>query len=393
MDQEQLCHPQELYQRLRRDHGPVAPILLDGGVPAWLVLGYRELQRVTSDPKRFARDSRRWPAWEHIPPDWPHIPHAGYRPTILFTEGPEHQRRAEAMFDALASVDPFELHARCERVADALIDGFTGSGRADLMADYASQVPLRVVTGLFGLDAAESDALRRDLTLTGSAANDAVAALQRVEARMTALVQRIRTGFEPGIPWQMAAHPAALTDEEIVNDLIGTAYASQQGTSDWIGNALWLMLTDERFAITMSGGRRSVGQALNEVLWEGPPVPNFIGRWAAEDTVLGGQRIRKGDCLVLGLAAANSDPDIRPAFDAGVSGNQAHMAFSHGEHGCPKPAQEIAETIAATAIEVLIDRLPDVTLAVPPEEVQWLNSVMIRGVVALPVTFTPAPPR
>ncbi|WP_432587403.1 cytochrome P450 [Streptomyces sp. HD1123-B1] len=383
--------PDELYRQLRRDHGPVAPILLDGDVPAWLVLGYRELHRVTSDPKVFARDSRRWHAWDRIPADWPLMTFVGYRPTMLFTEGAEHQRRSDAMFDALSSVDQFELRSGCERLADELIDTFAGSGRADLMAEYAGQLPLRVVTRLFGLDASESAALQRDMLDLANGSADQAAAYQRMYDRMAALVAKVRVNPSPGIPERLAAHPAGLTDEEIVNDLIGTVYASHQPTADWIGNALRLMLTDERFAVTMAGGRRSVGQALNEVLWEDTPVPNFIGRWAAEDTTLGGRHIRKGDCLVLGFAAANADPNVRPDFRAGASGNQAHMAFSHGEHGCPEPARDLAEVIAMAAIEVLIDRLPDVTLTVAAEKLEWRSSALMRGVAAIPVTFTPAP--
>ncbi|MDW6061156.1 hypothetical protein SAZ11_27940 [Streptomyces sp. FXJ1.4098] len=41
---------EDLYRRLRRDHGPVVPVLLDGQIPVWMVLGYRELVRVTTDP-------------------------------------------------------------------------------------------------------------------------------------------------------------------------------------------------------------------------------------------------------------------------------------------------------------------------------------------------------
>ncbi|GAA2373572.1 cytochrome P450 [Streptomyces cuspidosporus] len=393
MHTEQLqTDPAELYQRLRREHGPVAPVLLDNDIPAWYVLGYRELHRVTSDPSLFARDSRRWHAWDYIPADWPLMPFVGYRPTMLFAEGAEHQRRAEAMYDALASVDQFELRAESERVADELIDAFAPSGHAELITDYVSQVPMRVVTRLFGLDPAVAAAIQRDTVEMVSATEGTMAAYQRVHDRMVALVAEVRgdPGM-PGIPARMAEHPAGLTDEEIVNDLIGTVYASHQSTTDWIGNALRLMLTDERFAVTLAGGRRSVGQALNEVLWEDTPVPSFIGRWAAEDTVLGGQRIKKGDCLVLGLAAANADPSIRPDFQAGAAGNQAHMSFSYGEHGCPVPARELAEVISMTAIEVLLDRLPDVALAVPAEELEWRTSVWFRGVRALPVEFTPAP--
>jgi cytochrome P450 len=86
-------------------------------------------------------------------------------------------------------------------------------------------------------------------------------------------------------------------------------------------------------------------QALNEVLWEDTPTQNFPGRFAVHDLRLGGRQIRKGDLLILGLAAANHDPLVRPEPQT-LTGNQAYMSFSNGEHGCPYAAQEIAKVIA-----------------------------------------------
>jgi cytochrome P450 len=281
-----------------------------------------------------------------------------------------------------------EISASERMRASAMAACANAAGRVQARA--TSQLPLRVVTRLYGLDTLESAALQNDIVELANESADTLAAYQRMHNRMAALVADVRRVPVPGIPAVMASHPAGLTDDEIVNDLIGVVYASHQPTTDWIGNALRLMLTDERFTITMAGGRASVGRALNEVLWEDTPVPNFIGRWAAEDTLLGGQHIRKGDCLVLGLAAANADPSIRPGSWAGSTGNQAHMAFSHGEHGCPEPARELAEVMSMTAIEVLIDRLPDVTLTIPPTELEWRSSALMHGVGAIPVQFSPA---
>ncbi|MFD7505198.1 cytochrome P450 [Streptomyces sp. NPDC059850] len=380
--------PDELYRKLRREHGPVVPVLLEPDIPVWLVLGYRELLRVTTDPNLFARDSRRWHSWDRVPADWELMTFVAYRPTMLFSEGAEHERRSEAIIESMESVDPSELRAQCERVADALIDVFAGSGRADLMAEYASQIPLRVLNPMYGLD--DDPALTQEMVdlVSGKAGP---AAFDRLTNRMVALLEHARAN--PGasnIASVLAHHPAGLNDEEIINDLLGNVYAAHQPTTDLIGNALRLMLTDERFAVTMAGGRRSVGQALNEVLWEATPVPNWVGRWASEDTMFAGRHIRKGDCVMLGLAAANADPDVRPDFRAGASGNQAHMSFSHGPHGCPRAARELAENIAMAAIEVLIDRLPDVALSVTPDELQWRSALMMRGVSSIPVDFTPA---
>lgn len=52
--------PAGLYARIKREYGPVAPVLLDGDLPAWFVCGYREVHQVTSDSQLFARDTRRW---------------------------------------------------------------------------------------------------------------------------------------------------------------------------------------------------------------------------------------------------------------------------------------------------------------------------------------------
>jgi cytochrome P450 len=158
-----------------------------------------------------------------------------------------------------------------------------------------------------------------------------------------------------------------------------------------MGNTLRLMLTDDRFAASLSGGRRSVGQAMNEVLWADTPAQNFAGRFATRDIQIGAARIQTGDLLVLGLAAANADPQVRPDAQALAEGNNAYLSFSHGEHRCPYPAQEIAESIARAGVEVLLDRLPDVRLAVPDDALVWRRSAWLRGLSALPVEFTPTP--
>jgi cytochrome P450 len=66
------------------------------------------------------------------------------------------------------------------------------------------------------------------------------------------------------------------------------------------------------------------------------------------------------------------------------------MSFAHGEHSCPFAAPEIAQIIARTAVEVLLDRAPDTELAVPAEDLRWRPSAWMRGLYSLPVTFTPA---
>jgi cytochrome P450 len=384
--------PSQLYRTLRREHGSVAPVLLDGGIPAWLVLGYAEVGHVTAHDELFARDSRRWNQWPNIPPDWPLLPFVGHQPSVLFTEGAEHQRRAGVISEALEAADQFELAHWSRRIAGQLIDHFAGAGRAELMATYAHALPMRAAVQLCGMpaDGSETEELVRDLRISLDAreGDDPVSAYGRVQERIQILVKEKRAAPGPDVTSRMLAHPAGLTDEELVQDLITIIAAAQQPTANWIGNTLRLLLTDDRFALNVSGGRLSVGQALNEVLWLDTPTQNFIGRWAVRDTRLGGRDIRAGDCVVLGLAAANTDPQIWPEGHIGAE-NSAHLSFGNGEHRCPYPAPLLADVIARTAVETLLERLPDVVLGAEPEELTWRPSVWMRGLTALPVRFTP----
>ncbi|MGW4032049.1 cytochrome P450 [Streptomyces sp. NPDC004838] len=384
--------PSELYRSMRRKHGAVAPVLLDGGIPAWLVLGYAEVSYVTGHDDLFARDSRRWNQWESIPADWPLMPFVGYQPSVLFTEGPEHQRRAGVITEALEDVDQFELGHWSRRIAHQLIDRFGGGGRGELMSSYAHALPMRAAVQMCGMpaDGADTEDLVRDLRISLDAheGDDPVSAYGRVQERIQRLVKEKRAAPGPDVTSRMLGHPARLTDDELVQDLITVIAAAQQPTANWIGNTLRLLLTDDRFALNVSGGRLSVGQALNEVLWLETPTQNFIGRWAVRDTQLAGRRIRAGDCVVLGLAAANTDPQIWPEGHIGAE-NSAHLSFGNGEHRCPYPAPLLADVIARTAIETLLERLPDVVLAVEPRELTWRPSLWMRGLASLPVRFTP----
>ncbi|HEY1700648.1 MAG TPA: cytochrome P450 [Trebonia sp.] len=381
--------PAGIYREMRDEYGAVAPVLLDGDVPAWFVLAYREVLHVTGNPQLFGRDSRRWNLRDQVPADWALAPFVAWAPSVLHAEGSEHQRRAGAIGDALDEIDRTELARLCERTADQLIDEFAGDGRADLVRQYAQRIPITVIARLYGIPEDDIPALVSDIEAAGTEGEEAVAAHGRAIGRIGMLIKQRRDQPGAGLPARLIRHPAALSDEELTMDMHMIMVGAQQPTADWIGNTLRLMLTDEGFSLTLQGGRGDAARALTEVLWKDTPIQNLVGRWAVQECDLGGHRIGRGDMLVLGLAAANADPQVQPAFagDAGV--NRAHMSFAHGEHSCPYAAPEIAELMARTAIEVLLDRVPDTELALPASELRWRPSAWMRGLYSLPVAFTP----
>jgi cytochrome P450 len=383
--------PVEIHARIRREHGRIAPVLLFGDVPAWLVLAYRETHHVTGNPHVFSRDSRLWNLWDEIPADWPLLPLMAPNASLLYVSDSEHLRRSGAVGDALDATDRIELSRTCERAADQLINAFAGDGKADLIADYAQQLPIMVLSRLFGVPEAQVTGMTADiLTLSTSADAGSMTATRRIMDRMAELIKHNRANPGTALAGRLVRHPAGLTDDELTMDMFVMISFGQAPTSDWIGNALRLMLIDDYFSLTLQGGRSSIDQALNEVLWKDTPLQQVFGRWLTQDYELAGQRLRKGDMLLLGLASANADPHVRPGSLSNVGANRAHMSFGHGEHGCPVGAPEIAEVIARTAVEVLLDRIPDVGLAVPADTLRWKQTAIMRGLESLPVTFTPA---
>ncbi|MEU8944716.1 cytochrome P450 [Streptomyces sp. NPDC048489] len=384
--------PAELYREMRRDHGSVASVVLDGDIPAWLVLGYRELHQVTGDPVLFSRDSDLWNQWDRIPDDWPLLPMIGRKqPSILYTVGERHRERAAMISEALEAVDPFELRSHAERFADGLIDAACAKGEIDLVGDYAALLPVRVLATLYGFSEEQGPGLVTALNDMINGRAGALAGQQHLAGSMARLLADRKADPANDVVSRMLADTSGFTDEEIIQDLMVMMAAGHQPTADWIGNSLRLMLTDERFAASLFGGRNSVAEAMNEVLWEDTPTQNVAGRWASRDTQLGGHRVRAGDLLLLGLQGANSDPQVRTDGSALTGGNNAHFSFGHGEHRCPFPAQEVAEVIARTGIEVVLDRLPDIDLAVPAASLTRRPSPWLRGLTELPVRFTPVP--
>jgi cytochrome P450 len=151
-----------------------------------------------------------------------------------------------------------------------------------------------------------------------------------------------------------------------------------------------MVFTHPRFHGSVRGGRMTLPSAVEQMLWDEPPIFVCPGGFAAYDMELGGHSIRQGDVLLLGIAAANSDPAIRPQPGEVMHGNRSHLSFTCGPHECP--GQDVGRAISGTGIEVLLKRLPDIRLTVDPDQLTWSASTWSRHLDALPVDFTPREP-
>ncbi|MFH9424236.1 cytochrome P450 [Streptomyces sp. NPDC017529] len=381
--------PHRLYEKLRQEHGPVAPVLLPGDVRAWLVLGHQENLDVLRNPLLFSADSRRWNV--RLAPDSPLLPITAYQPVIAFADGDEHARLRSAVTDSLARINRHGNRRYVVRYTDRLLHAFAAAGRADLVTDFAEKLPILVLSRQFGIP--EQDALPlgeavRDMVRPSETA---LKSNQIVVETMQELIRRKKDTPGDDLASWLLRHEAGLSDDEVLQHLRHALVAANENTANLMANTLRMVLTDRRFRGNLAGGQMTLPDALDQVMWDHPPLALVPNRWATGDTVLGGRQINGGDMVMLGLAAGNRDPAVRPDLSTPVHGNRSHLAFGQGPHECP--GMDIGRAIADTAIDTLLARLPDVTLAVPESELSVTTSLVSSRLNTLPVHFTPQRPK
>ncbi|GAA3773500.1 cytochrome P450 [Streptomyces chiangmaiensis] len=382
-----------LYEKMRAEHGAVAPALLHDDVPIWVVLGHSENLHMVRSPARFTRDSRVWaPLMSgEIKPDHPLSPHFAWQPICSHVEGDEHVRLRGAVTGAVSTIDYRGLRRSINRATQTLVNRFCEAGRADLVGQFADHLPMAVMCAVLGMADEYNDRIvhaARDM-LKGT--ETAIASNQYIVDALTRLTARRRAQPEDDFTSHLISHPATLTDSEIREHLRVVLIAAYEATANLLANVLRVILTDPRFRAQLNGGQMTVPEAVEQSLWDEPPFSSILGYFAKQDTELGGQRIRKGDGLLLGIAPGNVDPRVRPDLSANMQGNRSHLAFGGGPHECP--GQDIGRAIADTGIDALLMRLPDIRLDCAEDELQWTGSLASRHLVELPVRFEPRPPQ
>ena len=180
-----------------------------------------------------------------------------------------------------------------------------------------------------------------------------------------------------------------LSEDELVSNAILLLFAGHETTTNLIGNGMYWLLRHPAEYERLRDDPALVGSAIEEMLrYDGPSSAGV--RIAAEELELHGTRIGKGDRIFFMLNAANRDPRQFPdpeRFDVTRHPNR-HLAFGHGIHFCL--GAPLARLEGQIAVASLLRRLPD--LALVNERGDWNDSLVLRGLRSLPLTFRPTSP-
>ena len=161
--------------------------------------------------------------------------------------------------------------------------------------------------------------------------------------------------------------------------------AGHETTVNLIANGMLTLLLNPAAQARLRTDRSLLPAAVEEILRHTSPVNHALPRYTTEPVSIAGVEIPAQQVVILSLSSANRDESRFPSpgsFDVDRD-TGGHLAFGHGIHYCV--GAPLARLEAEIAFGGLLDRFPDLTLAVPPSELRWRPSTLIRGLETLPV--------
>ena len=286
-------------------------------------------------------------------------------------------------------------------IAHELIDRFVDRGEADLVRDFTSRYPFLVITRLLGLPRhSEEEVKRWGLAMLDIQANHeyAVQCSHEFMAFVDPILQQRRVDPGNDLISTLATTEVEgqrLTDEEIFNFLRLLFPAGADTTYLGLGSTILTLLRHpDQLAYVREDPASRAREAAEEAIRLDPPTA-WIPRVNPRDVVWHDVPIPAGAPMFLGIMAANRDPAVYEdpdRFDVRRHPTTV-MTFGYGLHFCL--GAHLARAELETALQVVLERLPDLRLADgadgsdggEPVRITGTIHHLLRGPNRLPVRF------
>lgn len=358
----------------------------DGEGTVWLVTRHAEARACLADP-RLSHDRRNSADRSGGPED---------HGDLLGKDPPDHSRLRHLVSPILSPGATERLRPRVIETCNALIDDFAGRGEADLVADYSWPIPWAVIHDYYGIPEDQRMEVSRcidrflvagytEAPYGGGPATDELMDYVRdlIAYKRAHRGEDVTTVMIEGLE-----HGTIHSELELEGMLYVLLGAGQVSTGPLIASAALRLLEQPDELAKLVTGRLPWKIVVEESLRFDAPVQTSVSRWALEDITLAGTTMKKGDTVVVSLAAANRDPDrFADADRFAVNEWRSHLAFGHGIHLCV--GAPLARLEGEVALELLFSRLPDLRLARPADELAWTLGPKLRSPREVPVLFVP----
>ncbi len=375
--------PMGLFARLRESR-PVAPGRMPDFGRVWIITRYADVRAALTDPRLANK------------------PHGGSMPggvagvhALLNIDPPDHTRLRRLMQRAFTPRRAAQLRPRTTEIAASLLDELTAGGDViDLLGGYARPLPITVISELLGVPETDRGWIWVTVTDYGKGGEELQRVPEELGAYFTGLITAKRA--KPGSDLLSAlvlAHDnagqdgaeAALTTTELLSAAYHLVMAGFDTTVNLIASGTLALLTHPEEMTRLRQDPALLPAAVEELLRFTNPVNHVTPRFATEDLPIGDVVIPAGEPVLIATSSADRDPAQFPDPDRLDIGRDSgsHVAFGHGIHYCL--GAPLARMEAEVALGALLTRFPEMSLAVPPEELRWRPVSLMNGLESLPV--------
>jgi cytochrome P450 len=390
-----LENPFAIYALLRTVR-PVMRMPISGwnGPGVWFLTRHADVEAVLRDP-RFSVDRLRAPFIRENLERLPAFIQQGAQAlrSMLVMDPPDHTRVRKLVNKAFT---PRRIAALRQRIAD-IVDELLAPVRdaMDVIDVLAAPLPAIVIAELLGVppeDHRRFKAWAADIVASigqprfgAAAGNRGTPAMQQLFAYLSEIIAARRLAPRDDLISAMVLaqeEEDALTDAELLATSNLLLIAGHETTTNLIGNGLLALLREPDQLARLRGDLGLLPTAIEELLRYDGPVQATL-RVPREDVELGGQAIEAGSLLLVGIGAANHDPDVftePERLDVGREPNP-HLAFGFGAHFCL--GAPLARLEGEIAFRALLERFPRLELAT--ETPSYRPNPVLRGLTALPV--------
>ncbi len=380
LDPEYIKDPVPVWTSLR-EQCPIART--ERRQASWLPVDYDDVRDFAADTDLFSSADPiviSNPSPDAPPPNAPPIT----------SDPPEHFEARRLILPAFSPKATAAHEPYTRDLCRRLLDGFRGHGRVDAAADYAQQIPPRVIAHLLGVNEERSADFTHwvrcalELGMSDPPLRDW--AREQIFGFFSEEVAARRA--QPGsdfISEMITAEidGAPITDHQLVGTCNLLLVAGIDTTWSSIGSAIWHLATHSHDRRRLVEEPDLISVAVEELLRAYSPVT--MARLVTRDEDFKGCPMKAGDTIIMNFPAANRDPKVFPEPDQVIidRAENRHVAFGVGIHRCA--GSNLARMEMKVAIEEWLKAIPEFALD-EPEEVIWAGG-QVRGPRQLKVTF------
>jgi cytochrome P450 len=178
-----------------------------------------------------------------------------------------------------------------------------------------------------------------------------------------------------------------LTDDELVASAMLLLFAGHETTTNLIGNSMLTFALNPKQQSAFREAPQNVVPVVEELLRFSGSIRSTV-RIVDTPDELGGNTLKKGDRMITMISTANRDPAMfaDPNCLDFTRKPNPQIAFGRGPHFCiGAPLVRLEAQVALTA---LVQRYTSIELAVPLEDVRWLDSLISHSLEKLPLRLS-----